>query len=526
MFKSILSLFKADTIAPKAVRRLARVVRNQYDALNTDALRRRQTIRTDRTKTQQDFRADKRIQAYAMGDVAYDNDQLGAIIDTCVRLTIGTRGGRPFFTGPGAGENQRAWNAWALSCGHQENENWQEVLSIILRAVKVHGDCIILVDPDLTGNKVRLWDADQICSVTDSDFNKWGDENGLPTRGDEDAAIYRQIEGAVVDPDGRVIGYFVTHRRNQYAVSIRQATFLPAELCRRVCCRTKISQYRGEPTTLPNAELTEDTRSHIKSEVAAAKNYSETSLILERPATDNGDGILASLTGADGSIDPELVQAAGLQEGDIEGLLAAAEPGEPRSLGPVIEGKSAIGWVDSGTGIHELSNANRPSPQIQQWQDRLADLNGQRQGAMSCLARGRADNSYSSGQIEISVSWAKFAEDQEMLERQVVDYVVDKICPGAEYIVRWPAAFEIDPQKAEDTMDARLRSGRASFQQQCGPDWRTQVDQLAEFVAYCQSKGVDPNRFAWYGQTAAGNASPAVEESEDAPTQPRKKIPL
>lgn len=113
-----------------------------------------------------------------------------------------------------------------------------------------------------------------------------------------------------------------------------------------------------------------------------------------------------------------------------------------------------------------------------------------------------------------------------MLERQVVDYVIDKVCPGAEYIVRWPDAFEIDPQKAEDTLDARLRSGRASFQQQCGPDWRVQVDQLAEFVNYCQEKGVDPARFAWYGQTAAGNATPvATPDSEGGNSLPHD-LPL
>lgn len=507
MFKNFMSRFTSKRKGA-AVQRLLRIVRNQYDALETDALRRRQCIRTDRTQTQQDFTADRRIQAYAMGDTAYDNDQLGAIIDTCIRLTIGTRGGRPFFTGANATENQRVWNSWARTCGHQENENWQEILSVILRAVKVHGDCLVLVDPDLTGNKVRIWDADQICSLSDSDFLQWCDENGLPARGDADAHVYRQVEGAVTDLTGRVAGYFVTQRRNHYAVSREQATFLPAALCRRVCTRTKISQYRGEPSTLPTAELTEDTRSLIKSEVAAAKNYSETSLILERPATDSTDGMLASLTGVGGTVDKELAAAAGLQPDDVEGLLAAVERKEPQSLGPVLEGKSAIGWVDFGTGVHELSNQNRPSPQIQAWQDRLADLNGQRQGAMSCLARGRADNSYSSGQIEIAVSWAKFAEDQKMLERQVVDYVVERICPGAEYIVRWPDAFEIDPQKAEATLDARLRSGRASFQQQCGPDWRVQVDQMAEFVQYCASKGVNPNSFAWFGETAAGNANP------------------
>ena len=105
---------KSKKTAPKqqVIRQLVKTVRNQYDALQSDFLRRRQVIRTDRTKTQQDFTADRRINAYQLGDVAYDNDQLGAIVDTCIRLTIGTRGGRPFFTGDNADTYQKIWNAW------------------------------------------------------------------------------------------------------------------------------------------------------------------------------------------------------------------------------------------------------------------------------------------------------------------------------------------------------------------------------------------------------------------------------
>ena len=146
--------------------------------------------------------------------------------------------------------------------------------------------------------------------------------------------------------------------------------------------------------------------------------------------------------------------------------------------------------------------------------DKLADINGQRLGVQSCLARGRADNSYSSGQIELEISWSKFQDDQKMLERQVVDYAVSILCPGADYTVVWPRAFEIDPQKAESTYDAQLRGGRNSFQRMMGPGWQSWLDDRAEFKAACEA--LDPNQFSWYGQTVAGAPMSAPESTPES----------
>ena len=489
-------------------------IRMQYEALDAQRLRRQPEIRTDKSVTEQFFRDYDRIKTYWLGDFIYDNDTMGAAVDTAVRLTVGPRGGRPFFLGADATAWQGLWDSWARHCGYVEGEAWAEMLSQILRAVKIHGDCLILIDPDLTDNKLRVWDADQICKVSTSDFDRWGAALGLPTSGDW---CWRQVEGAVVSPTGRVAGYFVTGERNRAAVQMDDATFLPVSLCRRVGARTKISQYRGEPPILATCDLSNDSRSLVKAEVAAAKNFSENALIFERPGT--GDGTLSAkldaLTAGAGdgeALDTALIEAAGLDPSDVKTTLKALAGG-PEDL-KALEGRSAIGFVDHGTVPHELSNANRPAQSIQQWLDALAVINGHRLGIMSCLARGRADNSYSSGMIELAISWAKFEEDQKMLERQVVDYAVERICPRADYLVQWPKCFEIDPEKAEKTRDAQLKGGRLSFQEQLGPNWRNVIDDLAEFTAYCKDKGVDPNVFAWFGETAAGNAKPTETPDE------------
>lgn len=508
---------KKKTISVKA--EVLRILRDQYEALRPDPLRLQPTIRTDRTITGQLFYAANRLKAYALGNEAYENDTTGAIVDTAVRMAVGIHGGKPFFLGDDAPVQQARWDSWAHTCGFAEGEHWNELLQQILRAVKIHGDCLVLVDPDLTAGKLRIWDADQIVSLEAGDFHAWGAMHGLPTVGTESDPIYRQVEGVVTDPWGRVAGYFVTSKRNRYAVKLEDATFLPASLCRRVSAHTRISQYRGEPAILPLLDLSNDTRQLIKAEVAAARNHSETSILLEEPSAGDDVSAVLSAVSDGGTIAPEVAEASGLAADDLSGQIAALIGSQKEDL-TAIQGKSAIGRVRQGTQVHTLDNANRPSQPIQQWLDKIADLNGQRLGVLSCLSRGRAETSYSSGQIELAISWAKFEEDQKMLERLVVDYAVGVICPGARYMVSWPKAFEIDPQKAEATYDARLKSGRTTFQELMGPDWRKQVDSMAEFVAYCKEKGVEPATFSWLGETSAGNAkeTPIETATEEGPT--------
>ena len=496
-------------LSPAQFAALRRIVQNYYEALRPDAKRVQPVIKTDRTLTEQEFRGMDRLRAYALSDLAYENDSVGAIVDTSVRLTIGVSGGKPSFLGVAGEMNQAYWDAWARNCGFAEGENWNDVLHSILISVKIHGDCLVLIDELLTDGKVRVWDADQLCPVSPADFDRWGEENGVPTHGGDLDAVWRQAEGAVLDPDGRVAGYFVTMKRNRPAVRLEDATFLPASLCRRVHAHGRLTQYRGTPLLIPNMDLTNDTRQLLKAEVASARNHAELSFLLEEPETsDDVAALLTAVAGDDGALAPEVAEAAGAASGDLTGQLQQLLAASKEDL-TAIEGKSAIGRIRPGSKVHDIGNSNRPSQPIQQWIDKMSDLNGQRLGVLSCLSRGRADNSYSSGQIELAISWSTFQDDQKMLERQVVDYAVARILPGANYVVPWPKSFEIDPEKAEKTSDAQLRGGRMSYQEQCGPFWRKKLDAMKQVLDYCDEIGLDPKHLSWIGETSAGNATPS-----------------
>ena len=487
---------KEKALAKLASTLLTRALAARYDALKPSPTRKITEVRTDLSQTEQEFTADKRILAYQKANDLFDNTPLASILDTSIRLTVGQRGGTPLFTGSDRDTMQAWFNKWKKHAGYNEGESWYEMLALILRMVKLHGDCLVWCDPILTDGKLRVFDADQIVSVNVPDFERWKAEKGLP-------ADCRQVEGCVVSGDGRVHGYFVSMLRNRYSVNLDDAMYLPIETCRRVAYHRKHTQYRGEPAAfLSNEELTSDTKELLKSEIAAAKLASELPLIVESAEGMSSDEISSLLEGYE-NLD-ELAEGTGIEPEQL-GMLGKTH--EDKTF-EAFEGHSAIATVPNGTKVTNMNNSQRPSPQIQSFIDLLADRNGMSLGVMSCLSRGRADNSYSSGQIEIEVSWKAFEEDQKLLERNVVDYVMETLYPNAEYEVYWDRAITIDPEKSEKTYDMQLRGGRTTFRDILGTDWRQIIDELAEEKEYLKSKGLDNLTFF---QTSSGQELSEVQ---------------
>lgn len=479
----------------------------RYDALNRQPTRKVTEIRTDLSETEQMFQADKRVLAYAKADNLYDNTSLSSIMDTAIRLTIGKRGGTPLFTGADAETMQRWFTQWKRHAGYNEGESYYDMLSLILRLVKLHGDCVVWVDPVLTEGRIRVFDADQIVNVSIPDFEHWKWEKGLPES-------CRQVEGVVVDGTGKVYGYFVTMLRNRYSVNIEDAMFLPINVCRRVAYHTKHTQYRGEPHAyMANEELTDDTKSLLKSEIAAAKLNAELPLIVKQPEGMDADSI-SNLIDGYSNLD-ELTEGTGI---DAEQLGMLGNNHDDKTF-CAYEGKAAIASVAHGTEVENLNNANRPSAQIQSFIDLLNDTNGRSLGVMSCLSRGRADNSYSSGQIEIEISWKQFEQDQKMLERDVVDYIMETLFPNAVYEVFWEKAIQIDPEKYAKTCDIELRGGRTTYREILGTDWKQTLKQLAEEKEYMKEIGL--TNISTMFNTESGNET---LESQEPYTQDESKL--
>ncbi len=479
----------------------------RYDSLRRDPTRRMPELRTDLSETEQQFRADRRILAYLQADNLYDNTALQGTIDTAVRLTVGQRGGTPIFTGADKDFATKLFDKWKRDCGYCEGESYYELLALIMRCVILHGDCPAWIDDQLTSSKIRIFDADQICSVDIADFTKWKTDHGLPEH-------TRQVEGCVIDGTGKVHGYFVTMLRNRYSVPLSDAMYLPIGTCRRVALHRKHTQYRGEPLVLGNQEISEDTKSLLRSEVGAAKLASELPLIVEQP-----EGFDASAIGSllEGYSDlGELTDGTGLTPEDIAKFGEASKLDEASTF-KAFQDKASIAMVQAGTKVTNLTNAQRPSAPIQSWVDVLNDANGKSIGVMSCLARGRADNSYSSGMIELEISYKSFEEFQKLLERQVIDYAMSVILPNSEYEVYWERSVVIDPEKDAKVAVMELTSGRKTYRDLLGADWKNQMDELAEEKKYLEEKGLTNLTFF---QTANGNELSEIQAEKQSEENP------
>ena len=480
----------------------------RYDSLRRDDPTRRQPeIRTDLTETEQWFSADRRLLAYAQCDELADNTAVGSSLDTACRLTIGDKL-EPVFTGENSEFWQGVWEDWAKKCGHAENEDWHTMLNIALRAILKHGDCVCLLDATLTGGKLRIWDADQICNI--SDFRGWLIERGAPEN-------WRQVEGVVMDATGRVQGYFVTALRNRYAVSNDDAVFLPIDIALRLCLKRKITEYRGEPTAILRQEqVSQDSKDLLKAEIASGKLASELSLIVEQSPQGDASGLAGILAGF-GDEAGELLQGTEISTDDMEAL---QEVSRDTKTFEAFGDRAAIATVPSGTKVTNLA-PQRPSQQVMSWQGMLDTSVGKSLGMMSCLSNGVANNSYSSGEIEIEISWAAFKEYARELSK-LVSYCAERVCPKQRYEITYTEPISIDAEKEEKVKTLRIQNGRSTLREQLGPRYKEILQQLSYEKKLLEE--LDLTTLAPFWQTSSGaviqettpeKPKPIDEEPED-----------
>ncbi|MBO4513514.1 MAG: phage portal protein [Victivallales bacterium] len=462
----------------------------RYDSLQrrNDPTRPRLQIRTDLTETEQWFSAERRRQAYAQCDELNDNTSVGSSIDTACRLTIGDKL-EPVFTGEDSEYWQAAWEEWARHCGHAEDEDWHTMLGIALRAVLKHGDCLCVCDPMLTGGKLRIWDADQICSITG--FDQWLADRGAPQD-------WRQVEGVVMDAEGRVQGYFATSLRNRDAVSPDDAIYLPRGVALRLSLKRKITEYRGEPTAILRQEqVSADSKDLLKSEIQSARLASELSLVVKQSPGFDSSGIGGILEGFGGDDKNKLTEGTEITDADLALLTEAARDSKTFAA---FGDRAAIANVPAGTDIQNLT-PQRPSNQVMAWQGMLDTACGKSLGMMSCLSNGTANNSYSSGEIELEISWAAFREYAKMLSR-LVDYCAARICPHQRYEISYTEPIAIDAEKLEKVENLRLQSGRSTLREQLGPSYKRQLEQLAYEKKLLER--LDLTNLAPFWQTTSG----------------------
>ena len=124
---------------------------------------------------------------------------------------------------------------FARDCRYDEPQHFAEVVQGIERALMLEGDVLVSFDDWLADTgKLLIWEADQLCEVSASDWEK----NAPEWARDKEGKPYPQKNGVIRSKDGRLAGFIVcrkelaSEKSGILTVGIDEATFIPADTAR------------------------------------------------------------------------------------------------------------------------------------------------------------------------------------------------------------------------------------------------------------------------------------------------------
>ena len=204
---------------------------------------------------------------------------------------------------------------FARDCRYDEPQHFAEVVQGIERALMLEGDVLVSFDDWLADTgKLLIWEADQLCEVSASDWEK----NAPEWARDKEGKPYPQKNGVIRSKDGRLAGFIVcrkelaSEKSGILTVGIDEATFIPADTARLIKNRFRFNQSRGVPSMLPVSDNLYDIDEMIKSELSTARVRSKNYAYVEH--TDPGisddqqalaEDLLEQLSAESGDIDEE-----------------------------------------------------------------------------------------------------------------------------------------------------------------------------------------------------------------------------
>jgi hypothetical protein len=264
---------------------------------------------------------------------------------------------------------------------------------------------------------------------------------------------------------------------------------------------------------LRQEQVSQDSKELLKSEIASGRLASEMSLVYKAPQGFDASGLGGILEGYPEEEKEGILKEAEITDDDLAALTAAAKDTKTfEAFGD----RAAVASIPAGAEIQNLT-PQRPSQQVMSWQGMLDTSVGKSLGMMSCLSMGRADNSYSSGEIELEISWTAFREYAKMLAR-LVDYCVKRVCPNQPYEITFTEPIAIDSEKLEKVETMRLQAGRSTLRDQLGPNYKKKLEQLAYEKKLLEE--LDLTTLAPFWQSISG--APIQEQTPDA-TAPVKE---
>ena len=417
---------------------------------------------------------------------------------------------------------------FARDCRYDEPQHFAELVQGIERALMLEGDVLVSFDDWLADTgKLLIWEADQLCEVAASDWEK----NAPAWARDKEGKAYPQKNGVIRSKDGRLAGFIVCRKElaaeksGVLTVGIDEATFIPEEAARLIKNRFRFNQSRGVPSMLPVSDNLYDIDEMVKSELSTARVRSKNYAYVEHtdPGISDDQQALAE------DLLEKLTAEAESGEGDDSGITEALAEEKVKELPLYDQLKECVGgnldYVATGDKV-VFPGIDRPNLDTATFFNELGDSAAASQGLTQGFARMAVSSSYTAHRGECAITYAHLRNFQKRMEHQFLDWVAEKVIrrglrrglfplpsdPRWNFKINWefPAPDAIDPEKQARANMPKLKNGELTFRELLGPGWKSRLADLAEECRYIRSLGLPLNIF----ETVAGAAA-VVEQQEE-----------
>lgn len=404
---------------------------------------------------------------------------------------------------------------WAKAAEFRDGLPFGELLQLIVSSTANEGDIVTAFDDGtITGGdgsgRIVAWESDQIANLESGFFGRT-----FPT--------HKQENGIIRDMYGRNIGAVVTAKRGHMQVDPDDAYILTRDpLAMRsdvwwnhVKRQWRLNQGRGTPESTCAINLMLDNYEILAKEMQTAKvRAALAGIVRKKENIEDFD---------DSRLDPdvEATDLAGVTDGNDE--LTTGSDVTPQKNYDRMEALTGgyMEYVDADDEI-VFPDIDRPNVNIADFLKYTTDLSGHPYGLAHAYSGLKADTSYTAFRGDLVMSWVSIRDNQKWLERHVADWAAVQALRWAVKTGRlkplpdgwenklawqWPVAPEVDEEKAEKGIAAKLKNGRVTYSQLIGPGWREHFDQLGKELEYIQEKGLPLGIF----ETKSGGTTNANE---------------
>lgn len=520
-FKKTQAYNQAKSLYDEGKKHEAVAILMQYDVLKHSSKGKRRAIYIDRGKVDQ--KGYDRLQGIAIGRDLQENTANAKSMIKQFRLNV-AGSIKAQFNSSDAEFNQQAsfyFNSiYSKNCSFIDQTHLVKLAQNLVACLIREGDCLVIFDDFIedTG-KLKFFESDQLVSVDKSDWESkrpsWCNDSVPMSKQSwtgrkryEDKA-YEQSAGIITDKWGRVQGYVVSSKRGLTVAKIEDCMIIPADSATLFKSTERMNQYRGISELLTTAPLFADIYEMRAKELASAK------------LSASWGGVIKSV-GNEKALDDLLNDSKSLDE------LIAGEINEPakRNYGTLdaLAGGN-ITYLDSDDEFKPL-DLDRPNLNTETFYATVNASAGSSLGLAGAYSNLTATNSYTAFRGDMILSWVTFEDLQKQLERDFLDWLVNKACKWAidkgllqeptdalwNYKVCWklPKMKQIDPVKTATANKINLKCGLTDYSELLGADWREKLDSLGEQIEYAKERGIPLDLL----ETISGAIIPETKDDE------------